>query len=325
MSKHSISDQSPSDQSPSDQSPSEDIPFDHSLPARCGEIQAVSPLIRRIIANNGGPFTFTGTCSYIVGRGEVVIIDPGPADPRHRDALLAAVAGERVIAILVSHTHRDHAPCAAVLKAATGAPVMGCRPRLPAFARDRRDGFGAALDAPFDLAYAPDRVLDEGEEVSGPDYRLTALATPGHTSDHLCFALAQERALFTADHVMAWSTSVVAPPDGSMRDYLASLTRLTERGDIVYWPGHGGPVRQPHGFVRALLWHRRQREAAILRCVAAGDTTVGTIVAHVYTTLAPALRGAAALSVLAHLEHLIERGLVLAEGPLSPKTQFRPA
>ncbi len=299
----------------------DDIPFDRTLTAKPDEVQVLSPRVRRLVANNGGPFTFTGTCSYIVGRGDVAIIDPGPADSSHIAALMAAVAGETVRHILVTHTHRDHAPGAALLKAATGAEVLGCPHRVARPA----DPSLPALDAAFDLRYVPDRALVEGDAVDGPGYRLVAVETPGHTSDHLAFALPEEKALFSGDHVMAWSTTVVAPPDGSMRTYMASLRKLQERDDAVYWPGHGGPVRSPRSFVKALTIHRQWREAAILRRIAAGDATVPSVVASLYHDLAPSLRGAAGLSVLAHLVDLVADGQVAADGPPSLKARYAPA
>lgn len=299
----------------------DDIPFDRTLSAKPDEVQTLSPLVRRLIANNGGPFTFTGTCSYVVGHGEVAVVDPGPADPSHIAALLAAVRGETVRHILVTHTHRDHAGGAALLKAATGAEVVGCPKRPP---RAQNPGL-PALDAAFDLRYVPDRALAEGDAVEGPGYGLVTVETPGHTSDHLAFALRGEDALFSGDHVMAWSTSVVAPPDGSMRSYMASLRKLHDRGDAIYWPGHGGPVLNPRAFVKALLVHRQWREAAILRRVAAGDSTVPALVESIYRDLAPSLRGAAGLSVLAHLVDLVADGQVEADGPATLRATYAPA
>ena len=298
------------------------IPFDRSLDAGSNTMQSVSPLVRRLIANNGGPFTFTGTCTYVVGHGAVSVIDPGPNDPHHLAALLDALAGETVARIVVTHTHRDHSPGATALRVATGAPIVGCAPYvpgLPSAATDLR-----ASDAANDAAYRPDRVLADGESVAGPGYDLVAVATPGHASNHLAFALPQEKALFSGDHVMAWSTTVVAPPDGSMRAYMASLDTLQQRDDDVYWPGHGGPVRKPRRFVKALAQHRRHREAAILHRIAEGDRAVETLVARLYSDLAPSLKSAAALSVLAHLQDLGERGLVRIDGPLGPKARFFP-
>ena len=296
------------------------IPFDRSLNAGSTAMQTLSPLVRRLIASNGGPYTFTGTCTYVVGHGEVTVIDPGPGDAHHLALLLAALAAEKVARILVTHTHRDHSPGATALRAVTGAPIIGCapyRPGAPSNAIDLR-----ASDAAHDTAYQPDRVLADAEIVSGPGYDLVAVATPGHASNHLAFALPQEKALFSGDHVMAWSTTVVAPPDGSMRAYMASLDKLQARDDEVYWPGHGGPVRKPQRFVKALAQHRRHREGAILRHLGEGDNAVDMLVARLYSDLAPSLKSAAALSVLAHLQDLGERGLVRIDGPLGPKARF---
>lgn len=285
--------------------------------APSGVVTRLSPLTRRLIAGNPSPFTFTGTCSYIVGEGEVAIIDPGPANEGHLAALLAAVAGERVSHIVVTHTHRDHSAGAAALQRKTGAPIVGARAHVA------REGAPNGLDAAHDLAYAPDAALADGARIAGRGFTLEAIATPGHAANHLCFALLQENALFSGDHVMAWSTSIVAPPDGSMADYMASLERLRRREEAIYWPGHGGPVREPQRYVRALAHHRRQREAAILVRLEAGETGIPEIVARVYAGLSPALIGAASLSTLAHLEDLVARGLVASDRPPALSAQFR--
>lgn len=288
-----------------------------------GRMEEVGPLVRRRLARNAGPFTATGTCTYVVGRGRVAVIDPGPDDPGHVEALLDDLSGERVEAILVTHTHRDHSPAARLLKERTGAPILGCGPHRAA--RELAEGELPLLDASADREHAPDRILAEGDEVAGPGWTLRAIETPGHTMNHLAFALPEAAALFSGDHVMAWSTSIVAPPDGSMRAYMASLDRLRESDESVFWPGHGGPVRDPRRFVRALAAHRRQREAAIRTRVEASPATIPQIVADIYQGLAPALRGAAALSVFAHLEDLAERGLVLTDGPPRLDSLYRGA
>ncbi|WP_428403561.1 MBL fold metallo-hydrolase [Methylocystis sp.] len=280
----------------------------------------VSPLTRRALAPNPGPFTFTGTCSYIVGSGDVAIIDPGPDDPRHIEALLAAIGGERLRYVLVTHTHRDHSPAARLLKEATGATIAGCAPYAPC---DSASVGGPNLDAVHDLAYAPDIVLKDGDALPVGDISLLALATPGHTANHLCFALAEEQALFTGDHVMAWATTVIAPPDGSMRDYLTSVERLRRRDDHIYWPAHGEPVRDPPRFLRALIHHRRAREAAILQRLEAGDETIAEIVAHIYEGVDKRLHPAAAMTALAHLEDLIARELVDCAGQPFLQARFR--
>ncbi|MBV8793968.1 MAG: MBL fold metallo-hydrolase, partial [Hyphomicrobiales bacterium] len=259
------------------------------------------------VAPNASPFTFNGTCTYIVGQGEVAIVDPGPGDDSHLSALLAAVDGERVDTILVTHTHRDHSTGVNKLRAATGARVIGAAPFVP-----RGDG-SAGLDSAHDRDYSPDAILADGERWRGHGYTIEAVATPGHCSNHLCFALLEENALFSGDHVMAWSTSVVAPPDGSMRAYTDSLDKVRARPETIYWPGHGGPVVEPQRYLRALIHHRRQREASILNALAEGPQSIPGIVARVYVGLNPALTRAAGLSTLAHLEDLSERGIVVAE------------
>jgi len=251
----------------------------------------------------------------------VAIIDPGPDDPHHVGALLASIGGERLRYVLVTHTHRDHSPAARALKEATGAIIAGCAPYTPGEAGHH----GAPnLDAAHDRTYAPDIVLRDGDTLEIGDASLVAVATPGHTANHLCFALAKEQALFTGDHVMAWATTVIAPPDGSMGAYMASLERLRGRGDRIYWPGHGEPVHDPQRFLRALLHHRRAREAAILQRLELGDETIADIVAHIYEGVDKRLHVAAAMTALAHLEDLISRDLVDCAGPPGLQARFSP-
>ena len=288
-----------------DESEASPLPASREPPPRA--VTRVSPLVRRLVAPNPSPFTFNGTCSYIVGRGRVAVVDPGPEDDAHLKALLAAVEGERVEAILVTHTHRDHSPGARKLRAATGAPVVGAAPFAP-----HGDG-SEGLDSAHDRDYAPDAVLADGERLEGAGFAIEAVATPGHCANHLCFALLEEGALLSGDHVMAWSTSVVAPPDGSMRAYMDSLDRLRARAETVYWPGHGGPVVEPQRYLRALIHHRRQREASILKALKDGPLTVPALVARVYVGLDPSLARAAGLSTLAHLIDLAERGAVMSK------------
>jgi glyoxylase-like metal-dependent hydrolase (beta-lactamase superfamily II) len=286
--------------------------LDREIGAEAGAVVGLTPLVRRVIAGNAGPFTFSGTCSYILGHGTVAVIDPGPDSDDHLRIIADAVRGETVSHIVVTHTHRDHSPGARALKALTGAPIVGCS--VHRRARDLVLGEIAALDASVDLAHQPDHTMVEGDVIGGPGWRLSAVATPGHTANHLAFALAEEVSLFSGDHVMAWSTSIVAPPDGSMSAFMASLEKLRVRSENTYWPGHGGPVRDPARFVRALIGHRRLREASILNRLREGDRLIAEIVPRVYDGLAPALRGAAALSTFAHLEDLVQRGLVRASG-----------
>lgn len=289
-----------------------------SFDAPAGALRRVSPLVRRIIAPNPGAFTYRGTCSYIVGEGDVAIVDPGPADASHIEALLSAVKGERLRYLLVTHTHRDHSPAARILKERTGATIAGCARYAPP---PDLQLTGPGLDASHDRSYAPDLTLADGDRLAIGGLEIEAAATPGHTVNHLCFALAEERSLFTGDHVMGWATTVIAPPDGSMRDYLASLEKLRGRDDRLYWPAHGGPVTEPQRYLRALLHHRRQREAAILERLEAGDETIAAMVARIYEGFDSQLQRAAALSVFAHLEDLIERGLARADGP--PRLEAR--
>ncbi len=299
------------------------LSFDTAFDTPSGTTVPVSPLVRRVVAGNSGPMTFTGTCTYIVGRGEVAVIDPGPADPAHVEAILRGLEGDRVTHIVVTHTHRDHSPAAALLKEATGAAIVGCAPHHPA--RPLEPGVANPLEGSGDRLYRPDRQLRDGETVAGPGWTLEAVETPGHTANHLCFALREENALFSGDHVMGWSTSFVGPPDGSMADYMASLDKIRQRADAIYWPGHGGPVRDPQRFVRGLINHRRQREAMIVNRLASGDRDIPTLVANVYPGLSPKLTGAAALNLLAHLEDLVARGVATADGPLSLETRFSKA
>ncbi|MGJ0505864.1 MAG: MBL fold metallo-hydrolase [Methylocystis sp.] len=274
--------------------------------------ERVSARVRRVIAPNAGPFTHTGTCSYIIGSGEVAIVDPGPADPRHIAALLDAIRGERLRHILVTHTHRDHAPGARALKEATGAVIAGCAPYAPS---PDIVVTGPGLDASHDTAYAPDAILAEGDRIDLGDSTVRVLETPGHTANHLCFELSEEKALFTGDHIMAWSTTVIAPPDGSMTDYMESIERLRRRDDEIYWPGHGDPVLEPQRYLRALTHHRRAREAAILQRLSDGDATIPAMVARIYESVDKRLHGAAAMTVFAHLEDLVARGVVESDGP----------
>jgi glyoxylase-like metal-dependent hydrolase (beta-lactamase superfamily II) len=269
-------------------------------------VEQVHPLVRRVLADNPSPFTFTGTQTHIVGVGEVAVIDPGPDLPDHVAAILAATEGERIVAIVCTHTHRDHTPAAVPLKARTGAPVMGCAPILAA------DGSG--LEAGFDQSYAPDRIMTDGDRVSGPGWTLEAFATPGHTSNHLCFALPEADAVFTGDHLMGWSTSVVIPPDGHMGQYLASLEKLAERGGSVYFPAHGDPVTRPQRLVRSTIGHRRQREAQILRLLGEKARSVPEMVSTMYVGLDPRLVKAAELTVLAHLIALQDNGRAMVQG-----------
>ncbi|WP_066482106.1 MULTISPECIES: MBL fold metallo-hydrolase [unclassified Sphingomonas] len=269
----------------------------------------VEPLVARVLAPNPSPYTYWGTQTYVVGAtgaADVAVIDPGPDDAAHVDAIVAAAGSRRIAAILCTHTHRDHSPAAAPLRARTGAAIVGCAPLS-------LDDAGPRADAAFDPAYAPDRVLADGEEVAGDGWTLRAVATPGHTSNHLCYALIESGALFTGDHVMAWSTSVVSPPDGDMAAYMASLERLMTRDDRIYYPAHGDAIDRPQRLVRGMIGHRKQREGQILRLLRDAPRAIPDMVAQMYAGLDPRLHGAAGRSVLAHLIDLENRGLVVGQ------------
>jgi glyoxylase-like metal-dependent hydrolase (beta-lactamase superfamily II) len=299
----------------------DDIPFDKSFSLAPDQVQEVAPGVRAIAVDNPGPFTFKGTVTYIVGRDQVAIIDPGPDDAAHIAALLGAVRGEAVTHIFVTHTHRDHSPAAVKIKAATGAPVLAQGPHR--LARPLHTGEMRRLDASADLDFRPDIALTDGEIVSGHGWTLEAVATPGHTANHMAFAFKEANLLFAGDHVMAWSTTIVAPPDGAMTDYMASLHKLVRRGEPLYLPGHGASVRDAPRYVQHLIRHRQAREASILHRLGKGAADIPTIVRAVYIGLDPRLVGAAALSVLAHLEELVARGAVMTEGPPSIAGTYR--
>ncbi len=269
--------------------------------------QRLSPRVRRVLADNPSHFTFTGTQTYIVGTGDVAVIDPGPNEPDHIAGILRATEGERIVAIVCTHTHRDHSPAAKPLAGATGAEIVGCAPLVIS-------DNGPRADASFDTSYAPGRVLVDGDRLTGPDWTLEAVATPGHTSNHLCFALVEEEALFTGDHVMGWSTTVVSPPDGDMAAYMASLTKLQDRSDVVYYPAHGEPVTNPQQFVRGLGGHRKQRERQILKLVGEGTGVIADMVPRMYKGIDERLYPAAGRSVLAHLIDLRDRDIVIERG-----------
>ena len=279
--------------------------FDRTFNAEPGQIIQIRDGIRRVTAPNPGPMTFTGTNTYLVGTDPLVIIDPGPDSEAHRDALLRAVGDARVAALLVTHTHRDHSPLARTLKAVIGAPIIGAAAHV--FARPVKEG-DASLDVAVDTEHAPDQVLEAGERFSSSGVVLEAVATPGHTMNHLCFSLAGTDVLFSGDHVMAWSTSLIAPPDGDMTAYLDSLQMLLGRSETFYLPGHGARINDAHNTVEALFAHRMDRETAILNALECDQLAISALVDRLYEGLDPRLRSAAGLSVLAHLERLERLG-----------------
>lgn len=293
------------------------IPFVRELAFEYGRCDQVSPLIRRVIARNPGPFTYTGTGVYIVGQGEVAVIDPGPDLPEHLEALKAALAGETVTHVLVTHHHLDHSPLAHPLARLFGAKVHG----LPAPAPRASDS--PALEEGADDRFRPDIELADGDVVSGPGWTLEAVTTPGHTSNHVCFALREENALFCGDHIMGWSTTVITPPDGDMGDYFASLAKVRARAFDTLWPTHGAPVREVGPFIDAYIAHRRAREAQILDALGAGLTTIKAMVPSLYAAVDPRLHPAAAHSVLAHMIQLTREGRVACEGPPGLDATYR--
>ena len=297
----------------------EPIPFYHDFDIEPERVYGLSPLVRRITGANPSLFTFKGTNTYLVGRGGVAVIDPGPEDAGHTAAILDAVKDETVTHILVTHTHRDHSPGAAALKAATGAPTCGYGPH----------GIGARRNWPFDspeggdMGFEPDIRLADGDRVAGEGWTLEAVFTPGHISNHLCYALAEEGSLFSGDHVMGWSTSIVSPPDGDMADYMASLDRMLMRDESPYWPGHGPPITDPKPFVRAFVAHREEREAQIARRLAAGPGTIPEMVAVMYADVDRNLHRAAGRSVLSHLLRMVADGRAASpDDPPGPDSLF---
>lgn len=294
------------------------IPFVKNIDFTPGVADEVLPGVRRVIANNPGPFTFTGSGTYIVGTGAVAVIDPGPDDPAHLDALLTALAGESVSKILITHTHSDHCGGARGFADRCGAPILGFGPH-PVSGQSHD---APALDEGADYSFRPDQLICDGEIIEGPDWRIESVHTPGHLSNHLCFALEQQKALFTGDHMMGWATTVVAPPDGEMSAYIESLSKLLARDDEVYFPTHGAPIKNPHRFVRAVRTHRLMRDGQIIEQLKSGRTRIKEIVAVMYTDIDKRLHGAAALNVLAHIIRLVRNGTVTCEGAPKMGSQY---
>ena len=294
------------------------IPFVTEFDYAYGRADRLSPLIRRVICNNPGPFTFTGTGTYIIGTGTVAVIDPGPIDEAHIDAILAALQpGERVSHIIITHTHGDHSPASAPLKEKTGAPIYGMSPV-------KRAAFdGPQMEESADDGFVPDVEVAHGDLIAGGDWTLEAVHTPGHMAAHVCYALREEKALFTGDHVMGWSTSVIIPPDGSMTDYMNSLDLLLSRDDEIYWPTHGTCIENPQDFVRAYITHRRGREAQVLERLKAGQSDIREMVKVVYAEVDERLHPAAALSMLAHLQDLTARHIVDCDGEPTLDAHYR--
>jgi glyoxylase-like metal-dependent hydrolase (beta-lactamase superfamily II) len=293
------------------------IPFVRDLEFKYGEVARVSPRVRRVVAENPGPFTYLGTGVYIIGDGDVAVIDPGPMIDAHFEALKNALKGERITHVLVTHSHLDHSPLAHPLAKWAGCQVFGIAAGSPTESEVR-------MEAGDDLRFKPDITVRDGEIFKGPSWTIEALTTPGHTSNHVCYVLKEENALFSGDHVMGWSTTVISPPDGDMGDYFASLDKVKARGFSTIWPTHGPPVTNVPPFIDAYIAHRRAREQMILDRLKAGDTLIPDMVKVIYKDVDKRLHPAACHSVLAHVIHLVETGKVKAEGPFNLTTQYRP-
>jgi glyoxylase-like metal-dependent hydrolase (beta-lactamase superfamily II) len=288
---------------------SAELAFNRNVEVDYGVAELIAPDVRRIVANNPGPYTFLGTNTYIVGSGSVAVIDPGPADKAHLQAIADTIKGERLTHILITHSHHDHCDAAKPLQAKLGGEIVAYGPTGTA----RGAGMPGLGDVFVDAAFVPDRAVRNGETIKGKGFALDVLHMPGHAPDHLCFAHVGKRTMFTGDHVMGWNTTVIAPPEGNMTDFLDSLERLMQRNDKLFLPGHGGRIQTPQRVVRAYITHRKWREQTILACLDDGVGTIPGIVGKLYGTLDMALKQAAALSVRAHLEHLIARNLVRTE------------
>jgi glyoxylase-like metal-dependent hydrolase (beta-lactamase superfamily II) len=295
------------------------IPFVREISFEYGVPQQVSPLIRHVMSKNPSPFTYLGTGVYIVGQGEVAVIDPGPDQPGQLDMLLNAVKGERVTHIFVTHGHLDHSPMAGPLAKETGAKICAAGGVI------KPADHGVVVEAGDDQSFAPDVIVTDGQRFQGKGWTIEAVFTPGHTSNHMCFALLEENALFSGDHIMGWSTTVITPPDGSMTDYYASLDKVKSRDFDVLWPTHGPPIRAVPAFIDAYTAHRHDREAQIMERLAAGQTQIREMVPIMYAAVDKRLHPAACQSVLAHMIHMVGQGRVRSDGPPSLDTSFHPA
>ncbi len=290
----------------------DDIQFNRDFRCEYGVMEEVAPRIRRIVAENPGPYTFMGTGTYVVGRGRVAVIDPGPDYPEHVDALLKALEGEEITHQLITHTHIDHSPAAKAVKERTGARTYGFGPH-----GSGKYAEGVQVEAGGDMDFTPDVTMKDGDVIEGAGWSFQCVHTPGHTSNHLCYNYREENALFSGDHVMGWSTTVVTPPDGDMAQYVASLKMLSKRDDAVYFPTHGDRIKKPKPYLRALIIHRKMREGQILGCLEKGAMNIPDLVASMYDNLDPRLTGAATQSVFAHIVELAEKGAINADGDIT--------
>ena len=297
-----------------------DMRFNRDLDFKYGVLETVAPFVRRVIARNPGPFTFHGTGTYVVGHGRVAVIDPGPALDDHVEALVRGLGDETVTHVLVTHTHRDHSPGCALLRHFTPAPTYGFGPHGSGRPRAREEAEDVEEGA--DCEFAPDVAVCDGDVIECDGFSFECVHTPGHTSNHVCYRLREEQALFCGDHVMGWSTTIVSPPDGHMGAYIASLERLLETGDRRYWPTHGAPIDNPGPYVRSLIAHRRRREREVEACLREGLDTISEMVKRMYRDLPPRMHPAAARSVLSTIIHLVEQGAVTCSEPLSVDAHY---
>lgn len=293
------------------------MPFNRELDFQYAELEQVAPALRRIVARNPSPFTFHGTGTYVVGNGNVAVIDPGPDLAEHVDALLTALRGETITHLFVTHTHRDHSPACRPVQAATGARSYG-------FGRhgSGKVDAGMQVEEGADNDFVPDVLLADGDVVSGDGWSMECVHTPGHTSNHMCYQLREHKALFSGDHVMGWSTTIISPPDGDIAAYLASLELLLSRDDRLYWPTHGDCIRDPKPLVQALIRHRLERADEIRACLTSGVDRIADMVPRMYTDLPERMYPAAARSVFSTLIYLMERGEVSCEGELNAAARF---
>lgn len=288
------------------------IPFRRELEFTYREVEAIAPGIRRVVAENPGPFTLHGTGTYIIGEGNVAVIDPGPADSAHIDALLKGLAGETITHVLVTHTHMDHSPGCALLREHTDAPTYAYGPHGAGKLES-----GVQVEEGGDMEFDPDVKVRDGDIIEGDGWSVECVYTPGHTSNHICFQYREQKALFTGDHVMGWSTSIISPPDGDMGDYLQSLDKLLTRDDAIYWPTHGPSIEAPKSFVEKFIEHRQEREDQITECLKRGLNTIEIMVPDMYDGLPEFMYPAAARSVLAAMEHMANKGDIKTNGAIT--------
>lgn len=296
------------------------INFIHDFKAKPNMLEQLSPLVRRLICHNPSPYTYTGTGTFIIGTGQVAVIDPGPINAQHLDNILKATEGEVISHILITHTHKDHSPLAIGLAKRTGAKIFGFK--KPETTNDDDMGEKYFGDEEVDKTYNPDHILKDGDSVEGENWTIKAIHTPGHTSNHLCYELCEEKTLFSGDHIMAWSTSVVIPPDGNMADYMNSLERILAGNFKTIRPTHGPAIIEPHGFVEQLLAHRMEREKSVLLAIAEGQHTISEMVATIYPELPNELLLAASMSVMAHIHLLLKDGRLKCAGKPTLDTRF---